>query len=158
MSRTPDDVQAALRELQTEIHVQIHDEPTSTAEEAADVAGCELGQIVKSLCFTVDDSPILILTAGDNMVDDRKIADLYDVGRKKVRMTDWDTTIEVTGYEPGGVPPVGLAEDIPILIDETFERYEKVYAAAGAPNAIFPIEVDRLIAITDGKLADIKRD
>lgn len=157
-ARTPVDVQVALDELGINIQVEIHEESTATAEEAAEAAGCELGQIAKSLCFTVNGEPVLIITAGDKRVDDRKVGSLYNVGRKKVRLADFETTAEVTGYDPGGVPPVGHAQPLPILLDASLGRFEMIYAAAGSPQAIFPIPFSTLVNITGGRVADIARD
>lgn len=157
-NRTPEHVQRALDELGLNIRVRFHDEPTATAEEAAAAAGCELGAIVKSLCFKIDDQPVLILTAGDRRVDEKKVAGLYDVSRKKVRMADYDTAVTVTGYAPGGVPPVGLAQAIPVLVDSALGRYEIVHAAAGADNATFPIPLETLVTVTSGQVADISRE
>ena len=107
--RGPQDVQAALDERGLDIQVQIHAESTATSEEAAAAAGCELGQIAKSLCFSVADQPILVIAAGDQRVDTRKIAQMYEVGRKKVKMTDAESTIAITGYYSAClhlIPPV----------------------------------------------------
>lgn len=156
--RTPQDVQDALDAHNLGITIQFHDQPTATSQEAADAAGCELGQIVKSLCFTVNGEPLIVLAAGDQRIDTRKLAARYGVGRKKIRMAGFDETVELTGYEPGGVPPVGHAHDIPILIDSTLSRYEDVYGAAGASNAIFPITLASLIAITGGEVADVTEE
>lgn len=157
-ARTPADVQTALDELGVDIQVEVHEESTATAEEAAEAAGCELGQIAKSLCFSVNGEPVLIITAGDKRVDDRKVGRLYDVSRKKVRLADFEMTTDVTGYHPGGVPPVGLAQPLPILIDSTLGRYETIFAAAGSPQAIFPIPFDTLVAITGGTVTDVAQD
>ena len=156
--RGPEDVQAALDERGLDIQVQRHAESTATSEEAAAAAGCELGQIAKSLCFTVADQPVLVIAAGDQRVDTRKIARMYNVGRKKVKMTDPETTVEVTGYAPGGVPPLGLATDLPIYIDQTLGRFDLIYGAAGAPNAIFPVPFDVLVEATGGQVVDISQD
>jgi Cys-tRNA(Pro) deacylase len=136
---TPDDVQQALDALGLEIQVQQFETSTATAQEAADSIGTELGTIVKSLCFVVADEPVIVLAAGDHRIDDRKLAALYDVGRKKVKIADAQTTLQTTGYLPGGVPPVGHLNPLPVLIDDTLSRFDLVYAAAGSPNAIFPI-------------------
>lgn len=157
-ARGPKDVQAALDELGLGIQVQIHAESTATSEEAAAAAGCELGQIAKSLCFSVADQPILVIAAGDQRVDTRKIAQMYEVGRKKVRMTDAESTIAITGYAPGGVPPLGLASKIPIYVDQTLSRFDLIYGAAGAPNAIFPVPFDVLVEATGGQVVDISQD
>lgn len=156
--RTPQDVQAVLEALGLELRVQVFDASTATAPQAAAAIGTELGSIVKSLCFVVDGQPVLVLAAGDRLVDDRKLAALYGVGRKKVRIADAETTLRATGYAPGGVAPVGHPQPLPILIDATFERYEVVYAAAGSPNAIFPIPLPTLIQITGGRLVDIAKE
>jgi Cys-tRNA(Pro) deacylase len=155
MSRTPADVQQALHNAGLAIEVITYDESTRTAQQAADAVGCELGQIVKSLCFTVEGAPILILTAGDQRVDTRKVAGLYDVGRKRVKIASPEVTLEATGFKPGGVAPVAHATPLPVLIDETLTRYTTVYAAAGSAYSVFPIGVDDLKRITAGRLADI---
>lgn len=157
-NRSPEHVQRALDELGLNIAVRFHDAPTATAEEAAEAAGCELGAIVKSLCFKVDAQPVLILSSGDQRVDERKVAELYDVSRKKVRMADYDTTVAVTGYEPGGVPPIGLVQDVPVLIDSTLGRYEVVHAAAGADNATFPVHFETLVNVTGGRVVEIAKE
>ena len=44
-------------------------EGTHTAQDAADAIGCPVAAIVKSLVFTLDGSPILVLVSGANRVD-----------------------------------------------------------------------------------------
>jgi Cys-tRNA(Pro) deacylase len=154
---TPDDVQQALDALGLEIQVQQFETSTATAQEAADSIGTELGTIVKSLCFVVVDEPVIVLAAGDHRIDDRKLAALYDVGRKKVKIADAETTLQTTGYLPGGVPPVGHLNPLPVLIDDTLGRFDLVYAAAGSPNAIFPIPFKTLCEITGGRVVDLAK-
>lgn len=155
---TPDDVQKTLESLGLTIEIQTFEQSTRTAQEAAAALGAPLGSIVKSLCFLVDDQPAVILTAGDKRVDDRKLGAMYGVGRKKVKIADAQTTIDITGYAPGGVPPVGHRRPIPILIDETLGRYEIVYAAAGSVNTIFPVPYTTLMKVTKGKVVDVVKD
>jgi len=155
---TPDDVQKTLESLGLTIEIQTFEQSTRTAQEAAAALGAPLGSIVKSLCFLVDDQPAVILTAGDKRVDDRKLGAMYGVGRKKVKIADAQTTIDITGYAPGGVPPVGHRRPIPILIDETPRRYEIVYAAAGSVNTIFPVPYTTLMKVTQGKVVDVVKD
>ena len=148
--RTPDDVQAALDALHLGIRIRFQPESTATAQQAADSLGTALGSIVKSLCFVVEDRPVVVLAAGDRKVDTRRLAAHYGLGRKKVRIADAQATIEATGYAPGGVPPLGHASPLPVLIDRSLQRFALVYAAAGAPNAIFPIAPDVLVRATGG--------
>lgn len=154
---SPADVQRALDALGLEIRVREFERSTATAAEAAEAIGTDLGSIVKSLCFAVSGEPVLVLTAGDRNVDDRKLAALHGVGRKKVRIAPAEDAIAWTGYAPGGVPPVGHRNPLPVLIDQTLTRFTTVYAAAGSANTIFPITPDGLVSITGGRVVDVSR-
>lgn len=156
---TPEAVQAALDAQNTGIQIQYFEQSTATSEEAAAAANTELGSIVKSIVFIADTQPILVLTSGDQRIDDRKIASHYNIGRKKVRIATADECITIVGYAPGGVPPLGhRTPNLPIFIDRMLSRYDRVYAAAGAPNAIFPIPYQQLIEITGGIVMDVVKD
>lgn len=152
---TPQDVQAALDTLGTGIRIQTFETSTATSAEAAASIGTSLGSIVKSLVFMVDGQPLVILASGDQRIDTRKLAARYAVSRKKVKVATTEECVTIVGYAPGGVPPVGHRSHVPILIDQTLGRYEMVYAAAGAPNAIFPIPYAQLVEITGGQVADV---
>ena len=60
-----------------------------------------------------------------------------------------------TGYTIGGVSPVGLLNDIEIFMDNSLERFNKLYAAAGHPNCIFEINFKKLNEITLSKVLEI---
>ena len=76
---TPDHVQTALNALNLGITIHFFPHSTATSPLAADAIGCEIGQIAKSLCFLVHDQPILVIAAGDQRIDDRKLATLLGV-------------------------------------------------------------------------------
>ena len=150
-------VQAALDRLEPGVKIIEFDRSTATSQQAADNVGCHLGQIVKSLGFMINKSlPILVLTSGDQMIDERKLAALFGVGRKKARMMNAQQCLAILGYAPGGVPPIGhRGGGIAVYLDESLKRYETVYAAGGAANAIFPMRLSRLQEVTDGVFADL---
>ena len=152
-------VQAALDQMRLGIRVIEFDGSTATSREAADNVGCQLGQIVKSLGFMIDRTrPALVLTSGDQTIDERKLAALYGVGRKKARMMNAGQCLALLGYAPGGVPPIGLrSAGLAVHLDETLKRFETVYAAGGAANAIFPIQLSLLQQVTRGQFADLAR-
>lgn len=153
------DVRLALRDLQLDIEVLEFDRPTATSQQAAESIGCELGQIVKSLGFMIDKStPALVLTSGDQAIDERKLAALFAVGRKKVRLMTAKQCISWLGYAPGAVPPIAhRGESLAVYLDESLRRFDIVYAAGGAANAIFPIGLDTLQQATGGAFADVVR-
>jgi prolyl-tRNA editing enzyme YbaK/EbsC (Cys-tRNA(Pro) deacylase) len=151
-------VQAALDALDLDIRVQTFDAFISTAEEAAAAIGCELGAIVKSLCFIVADDPVLVLAAGDRRVDSKALRRIFGVSKRQVAIADRETVLRVTGYEVGGVPPLGHPQPLRTLIDRSLERFTTVYAAAGTSHAIFPIPYDTLITVTAGTVEDMVLD
>jgi Cys-tRNA(Pro) deacylase len=151
------DVNIALAKLDLDIEIIKFEQSTATSQMAADNVGCELGQIVKSLGFMINkEKPILILTSGDQTVDDRKLSKMFEVGRKKIRMMKVEQCIEILGYAPGGVPPIGhRTTDFQIIIDQMLKRYETVYAAGGSAQTIFPIELETLQNVTQAIFADV---
>ena len=153
------DVRQALRRLKLDIEVIEFATSTATSQQAADNIGCKLGQIVKSLGFMINKTtPTLVLTSGDQSIDERKLAALFAVGRKKVRMMTAEQCISLLGYPPGGVPPIGhRSGGFLIYLDQSLQRFETVYAAGGAANAIFPIGLTTLQYVTDGVFADLVR-
>jgi Cys-tRNA(Pro) deacylase len=157
MSTDPlDRVRSALRELGFEAQMHISgDGATHTAEQAAAEAGCELGQIVKTLVIFVRDRPMLALVPGDRRLDDRLLAARFAVGRKQVRLASADEVLELTGYAVGGVSPFGTASALETLVDEGFQRFETIWLAGGTPNAIFPMPLETVVKLTRGEFAEV---
>lgn len=129
---------------------------TRTAEEAAAAIGCHVGQIVKSLVFTVSGNPVVALVSGANQLDTRKLAALFAVGRKQVERADAETVRAATGFAIGGVPPFGHATATELFIDSDLLLYDVIWAAAGTPNTVFAILPNDLARVTGGKIADLK--
>jgi Cys-tRNA(Pro) deacylase len=144
--------------LDLDIRVVEFEQTTRTAQDAATAIGCHVGQIVKSLLFTVRGEPVMALVSGKNQLDDRKLAALYQVGRKRIRRPSAETVKSVTGFSIGGVPPFGHQEALPTFIDQDLMHYEVVWAAAGTPNAVFAIAPTDLESSTGGKVIDIRLD
>jgi prolyl-tRNA editing enzyme YbaK/EbsC (Cys-tRNA(Pro) deacylase) len=148
-------VRAYLAHHAPDLRVIEYTENTATAPLAAAAIGCEVGAIVKSLCFLVKGEPVMTLVAGDMKVDDSKLAALHGVGRKQVKIADAETALRMTGFRVGGVAPVAHLEHMPIYIDQSLGRFTTVYAAAGADYANFGVPFQRLIALTGGQVVDI---
>ena len=155
LSLTAQKIQDALRALGYDYTVIEHAESTRTAQEAADRAGCELGQIVKSLIFRGKTSgkPILVLTSGANRVDEKRIAAYAGepIGRAVA-----DFVRAATGFAIGGVPPIGHTQKMETYLDEDFLQHQTIWAAAGTPNAIFELRTEDLQRMTGGKVARVK--
>lgn len=130
-------------------------ESTKTAQMAADAMGCELGQIVKSLVFVVDETPVLALVAGDRRGDAAAIA--HEAGGENARFADAETVREATGYAIGGVSPFDLPPGLLVLADESLRRYEIVYPAAGTPSSMVRMTFGQLLDVTGARLAPVGR-
>ena len=155
LSPSAQKVQDTLTSLGFEYTVVEHAGSTRTAQEAADRAGCELGQIVKSLIFKgrTSGKPILVLTSGANRVDEKRIS---EYAGEAITRPDADFVRAVTGFAIGGVPPIGHIQHMETYIDEDFLQYETIWAAAGTPNAIFELETGDLQKMTDGRVVRVK--
>jgi prolyl-tRNA editing enzyme YbaK/EbsC (Cys-tRNA(Pro) deacylase) len=155
LSPSAQKVQDQLKSLGFDYTVIEHTESTRTAQEAADRAGCELGQIVKSLIFRGRESgkPILVLTSGANRVDEKRI---NGYAGEPITRADADFVRAVTGFAIGGVPPIGHVLVMDSYIDEDFLQYKTVWAAAGTPNAIFELKTEDLEKMTNGKVVRVK--
>ena len=126
---------------------------TKTAQQAADAAGCELGQIVKSLVFVVGDQPVLVLVAGDRRGDTDAIAAVF--GGSDAHFADADTVRAATGFAIGGVSPFALPEGLPVLVDDSLERFETVYPAAGTPTSMVKMRRADLLDLAGGRVARV---
>lgn len=151
-------VAEAAEALGFSIAITEFDQSTRTAPEAAEAIGCALGQIVKSLCFTVNDAPVMALVSGDNQLDTKKLAALFEIGKKKVKRADAETVKHATGFSIGGVPPFGHAHPMTIYIDADLLTYQEVWAAAGTPHTVFPIPPQKLVSVSGGTIADLKKE
>ena len=127
---------------------------TRTAAEAAQAVGCTVGQIAKSLLFQGKQSGrgILVIASGANRVDEKLLQSL--VG-EKVRKADADAVRSLTGYVIGGVPPLGHTQPLATFIDAALLQYDKIWAAAGHPNAVFALTGEELAAMTGGTVAAV---
>ena len=155
LSPSAQKIQDQLKELGFNYTVIEHAESTRTAQEAANRAGCELGQIVKSLIFKGQESgkPILVLTSGANRVDEKRIS---GYAGEPIGRADADFVRAVTGFAIGGVPPFGHLLIMDTYLDEDFLQFETIWAAAGTPKAIFELKTADLQKLTNGKVVRVK--
>ncbi len=148
-----DRVTAAAARAGLEIEVRRYPEGARTAADAAAAIGCDVGQIVKSLVFMADESPMLALVSGANLADTDALASVLSAG--EVRRASGKEAREATTFAIGGVPPFGHERPLPVVVDRDLTAYEVVWAAAGLPDAVFPIAPDDLVRASGGRVADI---
>jgi Cys-tRNA(Pro) deacylase len=131
------------------------DESTGTSAEAAAAIGCTLAQIAKSVVFrSASGKSVLVVASGSNRVDEKKAGRLLG---EKIGRADADFVREMTGYAIGGVAPVGHRVAPIVVLDEDLNAFAEIWAAAGAPNAVFRLTPAQLQTLTAGAFADIAK-
>jgi prolyl-tRNA editing enzyme YbaK/EbsC (Cys-tRNA(Pro) deacylase) len=136
------------------IEVMRFPEGTRTAEDAAKAVGCRVAQIVKTLVFMADGDPVIALLSGANRLDPARLAEATHTS--EIRRADGDEARAATGYAIGGVPPIGHARLLTVLIDERLFLETQVWAAAGLPDAVFsvaPVDLERAAGARRARLA-----
>ena len=139
--------------LETRIHTFA--ESTENAYLAAQALGVELGQIVKSVMFLADEEPVLVLMSGDMNVDTKRLKKL--LGVRKIRMADAETVLKITGYPVGAVPPVAHRRAIDTYLDESLNRFTKIYPAGGTTSNMFAITFEELLSLSKARVINVAK-
>ena len=154
LSASAQKVQQTLQKMGFDCKVHELPASTRTAGEAAVAVGCQVGQIVKSLVFKGCRSgdPVLVIASGANRVDESRLAAQFG---EPIAKADPDFVRQNTGFAIGGVPPVGHTRALATFIDQDLLQYDQVWAAAGTPHAVFPLDPADLQKMTGGELTAI---
>ncbi len=127
-SKVNEKVKAFLEEKGFGDRLTIHTETIDTVEHAARRIGCSEAEIAKTLSFLVDEKPVIVVTAGDGRINSSKFKAQFHT---KPHMIPRDQVERITGFQPGGVCPFAVPEDIPIWLDISMKRFAFVHPAAG---------------------------
>ena len=151
--RAAEFAERASEEYGVDVDVHEFDDGTKTAADAAEAVGCDVAQIASSIVVVADDEPVVVVTSGANRVDLDTVAVYRDAS--DARMAEADEVKEATGWSIGGVPPFCHATDVPVLMDETLLDHDEVWAAAGTPTAVWPVDPERLRDIAGAEPAAV---
>ena len=146
-------VEKSIKEFDSNLTIVFLEQTARTAQDAATALGCNVGAIVKSLLFRVENNYILCLVSGDKRCSLNKLKSILNI--KDVSMAHPDDVKKITGYTIGGVSPVGHLNQLKIFIDNNLERFTRVFAAAGHPNCVFEIDFNKLTQLTNGEKKEI---
>lgn len=154
MSKSVKRVARAAEELGLATEIIRTGQSTRTAGDAARACGCDVGQIVKSLIFKARGTGdlVLLLVSGANRVDAAKAAAAAGAPLDRAEATEVRAR---TGFAIGGVAPIGHLEAPMILIDHDLMAHDAIWAAAGAPDAVFRTTPDALVRATGASIADL---
>lgn len=156
----PEGVQrvAAVLEAKGHAHAPVMlDDAARTAQQAADALGVAVGQIAKSIIFRrrSDDMAVLVVTSGDQRVDEKKVEALVCPDGKRLGRADAEYVKARTGFSIGGVSPLAHATPSLTLIDQSLFRFDEIWAAAGHPHGVFQLSPQELQGLTGAPVADL---
>ena len=146
-------VRLFIKNFNKDLQVLVLNTTARTAQDAANSLKTEVGSIVKSLLFKSDETFLICLVAGDKKCSLNKLKKILK--KKDVHMANAEEVKNITGFSIGGVSPVAHTNKLNILIDNSLERFEYVFAAAGHPNCVFKISYKELLRITEGSEKEI---
>ena len=114
---------------------------SATVELAALALNCEPCRIAKTLSFNVNDTPILIVAAGDAKVDNAKYKAYFGA---KAKMLSHEEAAEKIGHAVGGVCPFAVNEGVKVYLDESMRRFATMFPAAGSSNSAIELTITEL--------------
>lgn len=138
-------VKEYLRTYHMEERILEFDVSSATVDLAAQAVGCEPERIAKTMSFLVNEEVILIVTAGNVKIDNKKYKQYFHA---KAKMIPFEEVEEYIGHAPGGVCPFAVKEGVRTYLDESLKRFETVYPAAGSANSavrLTPQELEQCI-------------
>lgn len=118
-----------------------HASTGDTVEHAAEIIGCTPAEIAKSLSFLVNEKPVMVVMAGDARVNSSKFKAKF---HQKPAMVPREDVEQLIGHKPGGVCPFAVNEDVPVYLDISMRRFEKVHTAGGIDTATLWVSIAEL--------------
>ncbi len=134
-------VKEYLRQYGMEERIIELSESSATVELAAQALHCEPERIAKSLSFMVNDSPILVICAGDVKIDNAKYKARFSTKAKMLSAEEVQTLI---GHAVGGVCPFGINDGVNVYLDESLKRFTTVFPACGSANSAIELSIPEL--------------
>ncbi|MFQ5578546.1 MAG: aminoacyl-tRNA deacylase [Anaerolineae bacterium] len=130
-------------------------EDTPTVPDAARVLGVAEEQIIKSLVFLVQDTPILVIANGVKKVDARKLAARFEVGRKRVKLASAPAALQITGFVVGSMPPFGHKMPLTTFVDPPVIALPVIFGGGGDVHAMLKLTPAQLLEATRAEILDV---
>lgn len=130
-----------LKTYQLESNIREFSTSSATVALAAEALGCREAEIAKTMAFVVGDQVILIVTAGDQKIDNSKYKAKFQT---KAKMLPVELVEEKVGHEVGGVCPFGIKDNVIVYLDESLKAYEIIYPACGSHNSAVKLNLSQL--------------
>ena len=124
-----------------EDRVREFDVSSATVELASQALRCDPCRIAKTLSFLVNETPVLIVTAGDRKIDNGKYKAQFGT---KAKMLKPEEVTQLVGHAVGGVCPFAVNDGVKIYLDESLKRFQTVFPACGSSNSAIELTIPEL--------------
>jgi prolyl-tRNA editing enzyme YbaK/EbsC (Cys-tRNA(Pro) deacylase) len=128
---------------------------TPTVAAAAEAVGVKPEQIIKSVLFLADGQPVLVVANGLSRIDRKRLANVLEMSRRRVKIASGEQVLEITGYAVGAVPPFGHPARLRTLLDKGVLAETVIYGGGGESNALMRLSTPALQQVIDGEVVDI---
>ena len=136
-------VREYFKQYNKENDIMEHEVSSATVELAAQAVGVIPARIAKTLSFKnkEGDNGILIVTAGDAKIDNKKFKNIFAT---KARMIDKDRVEDLIGHKVGGVCPFAINEGVDVYLDDSLKRFDTVFPACGSSYSAIELTIEDL--------------
>ena len=160
LPRTPEQLARFVQQHAIDAELVFPREATPTVPLAAQAMGCQPDQIIKSVVFLLrGDAPFttaLVIANGVMPIDFRKLATVFQVGRKRIRLATAEEVLAITGFAAGGVPPFGFDQPLATFIDRAVLTWPEVFGGGGDDHTLLRISPDELVRVTGAQLIEAR--
>ena len=108
------------------------DVSSATVDLAAQALNCDPGKIAKSLAFSINNKPTIIVMSGNVKTSNQKFK--LQFGCKATMLTIEDTE-KLIGHKVGGVCPFATNDGVDTYLDISLKKYDTVFPACGSSNS-----------------------
>jgi Cys-tRNA(Pro) deacylase len=150
-----DDLQRFIDQHHIQAEILAMAEHTPTVPDAARALGVGPEQIIKSLVFTVGEEPLLVINNGTAKVDQRRLAGVLGVGRKRVKFAGADQALALTGYVVGSMPPFGHKQKLRTLVDVAVTELAEIFGGGGVIDAMLALTPAELLRVTEAEVVQV---
>lgn len=131
-------------------------EPVTTSDEAAGARGSRLEQGAKALIVKAGGQYYHLIISAAKRVDNSKLRKL--LGTRKVRFARTEELLELTGCQPGAVPPFGNLFGLPVLMDDALLEEDTVYFNCGSHTVSLQMSREDLANATGARVEDFHQE
>lgn len=135
-------VKEYFKKFNRECDIMEFNQSSATVELAAQALNVIPARITKTLSFKSNEGCILICTAGNTKIDNKKFKTFFGI---KAKMLSPEEAQMFTGHKIGGVCPFAIEnENVKVYCDVSMKAYDKVFPACGSSNSAIGLTCDEL--------------